>query len=228
MKFEEKIEILLESIIENIGDSATSHSKMLDLASNDKANLQERIELMLEVVSEVIERQNKENNKSTHSDKQTIRKPQEDFKQLLDRLENVKIKIPQLSDLEHQNELIHKEVSKLAEQIYRLDLKEPVPLAAPYEKSLWWMSGIFFVVIVIESIVLFNSWEGYYRYKNSDEKWRFLSVQDSSGVFDHTNRIWEIDSLRSPRMEWLEQKEKVIRLQEARENIDQELEKYKR
>jgi hypothetical protein len=140
-------------------------------------------------------------------------------------LENVKIKIPQLSDLEHQNELIHKEVSKLAEQIHRLDIKEPGP-PAPYEKSLWWMSGIFFVLIVIESIVLFNNWEGYYRYKTSDEKWRFLSVQDSAGVFDQTNRIWEIDSLRVPRMKWLEQKEKVLQLQKARKHIDQELEKY--
>ena len=222
MKFEAKLEILIESIIDSLGQSAKNHDKILEI--KPKASQQERIEIMLEVVSEVLEKQGSLEESKVSKELNQLRA---DFRDLKERLENVKITVPQLEETERLNRQVLEDLSEVSRAISQLEFANNIELEFDRKEKFKWPFFISIATTVIFIIVIILNWNNYFEYKGSDQKWRFLYIQDSTGVLDELNDVWEVDSLRNPRIDWLNEQQRVLDLQEEKQRIDKELENYK-
>ncbi|MEM6814089.1 MAG: hypothetical protein AAF600_06800 [Bacteroidota bacterium] len=220
MTFEEKLEILLESILSKLGINLQD-PEIMEEAKH--VPIQDRIESQLEMVYKKIEEEHAKTPAASADLKKPIQTLQEDFKKLTSRLENLKVSLPQLSTMERGQQLVLAELSRLSQQLSTAAQETTEDTGFNKVKALSWATGILLMLTVIGAVVISMHFSDYHTYKADHEKWRFLYLQDSTGHYEYIEKAWRVDSLRGNGVKWLEEQERIRTLREEKARIDQEL-----
>jgi hypothetical protein len=224
MKFEEKLIVLTESIIDGLGPKAKGHAKLVGI--DPKTTLQDRVEVMLEVATEVVETQNRAAVSTTiSSDLQQLRK---EVLNLSESLENISVSVPGMDKSQQQNSTIIKKLENVQSEVTAIKQKSYNTYETTIGKKDRYYFKAFLISVALVFCLLFviaYNWASYFEYKISDEKWRYTCIVDQGGYAIDINKAWEIDSIRIPKVIWLEKQTKKFNLEEDRRTIDQELEK---
>ncbi len=227
MKFEEKVMILTESLIEALGASAKLHPKITDMDS--RSNLQDRVEVMLEVASEILETQNRAAVSTTISEE--LVKVREQYESMPALLQLVDLSIPEVDAVSKQNKEIYaklgevlKTINQMSEAAQEKVESEPEPPASKeklFKISFLLVSGLFMLFIALAS----SRFKNHDYYKSSHQKYSILRIQDTLGPYDLIDRAWRVDSIREQNIEWLNGQQEKKKYEAERREIDRKLER---
>lgn len=154
MKFEENIEALAGAIIDALGKQATGHHKLQGLGDPQGAkgaSRRERIEVMLEVALELLERKGGEGASGSGQVLEAVKALRDDFKVLVGRLENLKVKVPKAAVSDHSNVGLAHEVAEVKVMLAALSAGQARKTTI---KRLWWAVGVLAAALILLSLYL--------------------------------------------------------------------------